>query len=193
MNAHTRFLSLAALALAPALLLTACPSDDGDDGDPYVFAEDEPSSYARIDRIGMPAVASATISSKEAYNQADPTNDAAGEFVDEITANVQGLHDALDDDLSAAGLTPCATADCVAQAAPHVVPDTIKLDLTGESGFPNGRRLTDRVIDVTLALVLLDLTVDGQTVESFFGVLNPAGNDLEFGSTFPYLADPHSI
>ena len=39
-----------------------------------------------------------------------------------------------------------------------VVPDTLKIDLTAAAGFPNGRKLEDPVIDVTLAVVLLDLT-----------------------------------
>jgi hypothetical protein len=142
----------------------------------------------RVDRMGMPAIATAVITSKNAYNAANPTDDAAGQFVPEIITNVQALHDALDDDLTAAGLTPCATGDCVGQAAPFVVPDVIRINPSQPAGFPNGRRLTDPVIDVTLALVLLDLGT--HPVTTLVGV-NPTRNDQPFTGSFPYLARRH--
>lgn len=144
---------------------------------------------SRVDRMGMPAVATAVITSKDAYNAADPTDDAAGTFVPEIVSNVSGIHAALDDDLKGAGLTPATTEKAIAQAAPFVVPDVIRIDVTQPSGFPNGRRLTDPVIDVTLALVLLDLDV--HPVTSLIG-LNPTQNDRPFGFQFPFLAPPQS-
>ena len=143
----------------------------------------------RVDRMGMPAVATAVITSKNAYNQANPTDDAAGQFVSEITANVGALHAALDDDLTGLGLTPCATGDCVNQAAPFVVPDVIRVDPAQAPGFPNGRRLTDPVIDITLALLFLDLDV--HSVTTLIGV-NPTAGDLPFSNSFPYLASPHA-
>ena len=76
------------------------------------------------------------------------------------------------------------TGITVAQA---VVPDTLKLDFTKPSGFPNGRLLTDPVIDVTLAVIFLDLTKHSPTTLAMLP-LNPAANDLPFRSTFPYLA-----
>jgi hypothetical protein len=142
----------------------------------------------QVDRMGMPAINTAVITSKDAYNQASPADDAAGTFVDEIIANVDALHQALDDDLTALALTPCATGDCVGQAAPLVVPDVIRFDPTATSGFPNGRRLDDPVIDVTLAVVLLDLGV--HPVTALVGV-NPTANDRPFRPDFPYLARKH--
>jgi len=174
--------------------LVACEDDPaGPDTtpDPFVFAMDSSSAYSRVDRMGMPAIATAVISSKDTYNQADPADDASGQFVDEITASVQSLHDALDDDLAALSLTPCATSDCVGQAAPFVVPDVIRFDATQPSGFPNGRGLADQVIDVTLALVLLDL--ETHAVDLFASLpLNPSANDLAFDASFPYLPAPHA-
>jgi len=72
------------------------------------------------------------------------------------------------------------------------VPDTLKLDLGALPGFPNGRLLSDPVIDVTLAVILLDLGVDGQEATSLVGVLNPSANDVPFEMTFPYLAPAHT-
>ncbi len=148
----------------------------------------DPSQFQRVDRMGMPAIGTAVITSKDAYNLANPTDDAAGTFVDEIIANVGALHAALDDDLTGLGLTPCATGDCVGQAAPFVVPDVVSIDVGQAPGFPNGRRLQDPVIDVTLALVLLDLTQ--HPVTTLIGV-NPTANDRPFLPNFPYVRPPH--
>jgi hypothetical protein len=58
-------------------------------------------------------------------------------------------------------------------------------------GFPNGRRLADDIIDVSLRVVEGHLL--GQN-EPTSGVLGDgvAQNDLSFRSSFPYLALPHS-
>ena len=70
-----------------------------------------------------------------------------------------------------------------------VVPDVLTLNLAAASGFPNGRRLPDPVIDVTLNVIFLDLTrVSAGTLA---GVpVNPPANDMPFRTTFPYLAAP---
>ena len=88
-------------------------------------------------------------------------------------------------------VSPClnqtipGTGLTVAQA---VVPDMIKLSLSTPSGFPNGRTLTDPVIDITLAAIFLNLSKNG--AGTLAGLpLNPPANDLPFKSTFPYLAD----
>lgn len=78
------------------------------------------------------------------------------------------------------------TGFTVAQA---VVPDTLTIDLTKASGFPNGRRLPDQVIDVTLAVIFLDLARHAPDVLARLP-LNPAANDLAFRAAFPYLAAP---
>lgn len=173
---------------------TMNPTTGGTTGgdDPFVFDETTPDKLTQIDRMGMPAIATAVISSglKDMYNASTPEDDAMGVYVADIVANVTGLHAALDDDLTGLGLTPCMAMDCVNQAAPLVVPDVIKIDVSMPSGFPNGRKLADPVIDVTLAVVLLDLKV--HAVDLFATLpLNPPKNDVDFLPDFPYLADPH--
>jgi len=70
-----------------------------------------------------------------------------------------------------------------------VVPDTLKIDLSQPSGFPNGRRLTDSVIDIELAYIFLDLTkVGADTLTKL--PLGPQANDVPFRADFPYLAAP---
>jgi hypothetical protein len=183
---------------------------DGIDAARYDFRTETPDMYTRVDRMGMPAVATALIGSsmKEAYNDADPNDDItdvgglpmwAGEYL----TNLTNLHMALEDDLGGAGLTRCSSgtgasidvSNCAFQElAPSfpvvalIVPDTLTLDTSAAAGFPNGRRLEDPVIDVTLAVLLLDLTA--QTPADLVGVLNPAGNDVETLSEFPYLGYP---
>lgn len=180
-----------------ALLAVGCDNSADDtstdtDVEGFAFADDDPSAYARVDRMGMPAVNTAVISSKDDYNQADPIDDVNGDFVGEITSNVTALHSALDDDLSGLSLVPCAPADCVSQAAPLVVPDTLKITLGGAAAFPNGRTPEDPVIDITLAVVLLDLNTTGQTAATLAEVpVNPPMNDVTFSTAFPYLASPH--
>ena len=166
-------------------------------GGDYAFAVVPTSAYTQVDRMGMPAVATALIASKDAYNGDSPADDVAGDYVGEIIASLQFLHGALDDDLAGLGVQPCTgsateptVGQCVDQAAPFIVPDVLKLDISQPSGFPNGRLLADPVIDVTLALALLDLSVHPVTL--FAGLpLNPAANDENFGAAFPYLAAPH--
>ena len=191
---------VALVAMLACAALTACSDDDDDDenGNDFAFNDAAFTDYTRVDRQGMPAVATVLISSKDSYNVQDPVDDAAMEnpFVGEILTNLDTIHDALDDDLTGAELTPCTvvgdgTGTCAVTAVPLIIPDTIKIDTATAAGFPNGRLLTDPVIDVTLAVALLELTGDTtQTATSLVGT-GPVANDLEFKTDFPFLADPH--
>jgi hypothetical protein len=192
MNTHVRLRPFIAALTLLLLAAPGCKPEEEDPIDEYVFAEQDASAYTQIDRHGMPAVNAALIMDKEAYNVGNPGLDAASEYVDEITASLDAIHMALDDDLAMLGLIPCATMGCVVQAAPLVVPDMLRVDVTMASGFPNGRRLTDPVMDVTLALILLDLSAANQTVTSLVGALNPTENDLPFATAFPYVPEPHA-
>lgn len=184
---------------------------DGGMGGDFTFRTDDPSMYMQVDRSGMPAVSTALIPAerKDAYNQADPADDAALMFAGDLLGSLGAIHMALDDDLTGAGLAPCdmtgAMPACAYQeVAPGVpvvslvVPDTIKVNPAGAAGFPNGRQLTDPVMDVTLSIILLDLTsMDGCggmacTATTLVGLLNPTMNDVAFSTTFPYLAAPHT-
>lgn len=183
-----------------SVVVSGC--SDSDDPAPAVvdfdFRTEATTEYSRIDRSGMPAIATALIASKDSYNQSNPVDDIAGTFVPEILNSLTTLHTALDSQLTDLGLTPCTvvgdgTGSCAAFAVPLIIPDTVKLDTTTAAGFPNGRLLTDPVIDVTLAVALLELTGDPAPHEptALVGVLNPAANDKDFESAFPFLAEPH--
>jgi len=207
------------------------PADSGTDAGMtgFAFRTEMPDAYTRVDRMGMPAVATALIPSakKDEYNSVDPTDDFAtaaggacadlvscrwaGDFVASITA-IHGLTNAggmtLNQQLVGLGLTPCTdggacATQAIASGAPPVaslvIPDVITIDTSSAAGFPNGRKLSDPAMDVTLAVLLLDLSVhtpgtftdlngDGTPGPS----LNPLANDVAFGTTFPYVADPHT-
>lgn len=63
-------------------------------------------------------------------------------------------------------------------------------DTTGgvSSGWPNGRRLGDDVVDIALTAVASGPTYDSITVVGD----NVAGNDIPYNMVFPYSATPHS-
>ena len=200
------------LAVALCGVLVACSSDDdsgtqntvqtdnGTTGNTttFEFRTEQPAAYTRVDRSAMPAIATALIASKDSYNNANPVDDISGTFVPEILQSLEFLHGALDSQLQALNLTPCTyvgdgSGTCAAFAVPLIIPDTLKVNAANAAGFPNGRLLADPVVDVTLAVALLELTGDNapHTPTDLVGVLNPAANDKAFSESFPFLAPAH--
>ena len=191
--------------------------EDETDTKAFVFATEAPSAYVQVDRIGVPAVNTALVSSKDDYNKSNPTEDAESKWAGELVANLTGLHEVLRDDLMGAGLARCSTgmgleapADGGVDVTPclgqevlgnvtvqgAVIPDVLNVVPSLPAGFPNGRKLEDPVIDIVLAVILLDITADGQDATSLVGVLNPAQNDInggEFNDSFPYLLPPQTL
>lgn len=189
-------------------------NNDAGDGDPPVVEvrSNPPSDYARVDRMGQPAVATALLrggdqpirdgvpinndadNERDSFNQGDPSGDAdfAGGFVDTLIF----VNNALADDLDNLGLARCATgapgtidsaddiSGCLAVAAPVVIPDVITLDVSAASSWPNGRHPDDPVVDRVLAAVLLDLSV--HPLDLFADLpLNPPGNDARADDVSP--------
>ena len=76
-----------------------------------------------------------------------------------------------------------------ATPASLVIPDTIKLNMALAAGFPNGRRLEDPAPDITLAVLLLDMSKNSPATFANLP-LNPAANDRPFLTTFPFAAAP---
>lgn len=78
---------------------------------PYDFRTDDASLYTRVDRMGMPAVATALISGnddKNAYNDDSPSVDSEFKWVPEIQSSLKSLTDALAEDFEERGITLCA-------------------------------------------------------------------------------------
>lgn len=80
-------------------------------GSNFNFRTETEPNYVRVDRMGVPAVATVTILSprKNAYNDSSPAEDAAGKNAADVLAGYQKFTDALNDDFKGLGLTPCAT------------------------------------------------------------------------------------
>lgn len=169
----------------------------------FEFLPNPPEDYVQVDRKGFPAVNTGLniLGDKDDYNTGAPIDDAAGDFVPNILDSLDALHEGLDDDLGTLSLTPCirpnlANDDCDEQGVPFVIPDTLAIDLDDAAGFPNGRALPDPVIDVILAVLLLNLVDEaGPPAQPVHPVtlfaelpLNPPANDVAFGDSFPYLA-----
>jgi Domain of unknown function (DUF4331) len=145
------------------------------------------SRAAQVDRMAIPAINTALIptAQKDAFNLAVPAGDAAGfqttvENQDQtLRTNVNAVLDPAigpEDGGPAGNLT-------AAQVADFVMPDVVTIDTTQPIQFTNGRRLTDDVIDVALKLVL------NRSHAAITDAIN--GNDVQFLSTFPYVAPPH--
>jgi hypothetical protein len=141
----------------------------------------------QIDRMGRPAIATVFIpsnpfekdepSQKNAYNETRPRNDEVRwtpEVVDTL-AVLHSLNDSAGDDKS-------DDAGKIAALAGVLLPDILTIDVSDRTGFLNGRRLADDVIDAELAL----LTEGAVTTDCV------SRNDKAFSTAFPYLAGPHA-
>ena len=155
--------------LAPA----ACDDAMAPDGGQAAASVIMNLALRQVDRMGLPAVNTAFVSAsadKNAFNLGTPATDETA-FLGTLTQTIMARY----------GLN-AAQAGALAN---FVLPDVLTLgDL---SGFPNGRRPADDVIDIELGLI--------------FGVFGPAvpalqsdnvdANDRAFAATFPWLAGPN--
>jgi hypothetical protein len=129
--------------------------------------------------MGNPAVNVALVpfNRKDEYNASDTMDDAHGKFAADIVATLHALG------TSQNGIDALASI-----AVAHG--DFLHLDVTransggggGDnpgSGFPNGRRLKDDVINIILNVITNGALTTGDNVNA---------NDVPFGNTFPFLA-----
>ena len=121
----------------------------------------------QIDRMGRPAINTVLVSSKDAFNAGVPADDFAN-FSGEVNPAIAGLSDQ-------------ANADAL---TPILLPDILTVDTSDPSGFLNGRRLEDDVIDAELTLLTGSSTPVGDGVDA---------NDAPFLNVFPYLAPANAI
>jgi hypothetical protein len=142
------------------------------------------SKSGRIDRMAIPAINTALIPSaqKDAFNKADPINDAK-DFQPAAIGTIKTLRGVVDGLFGVkqdGGPLGDLTAEQVGAA---LVPDVVTLDFSKPLQFPNGRRLQDDVIDAALGVVL--------NRGGAAGISDGVGaNDKAFLGSFPYLAEP---
>ena len=117
----------------------------------------------QIDRMGRPAINTVfehTDAGKDAFNAGIPRHDQ------------RDFHKDVYDTLIALGNAP-AYAEAVTNI---LLPDILTVDTSNSSGFLNGRRLADDVIDTELSVISSGaITTDC------------VANDSTFSNTFPYL------
>ncbi|MET7368198.1 DUF4331 domain-containing protein [Streptomyces sp. NPDC005566] len=163
--------------------------------------------WTRVSRLGMPLVNEVVnpVKDKDRFNASSPEND--GDFLKNVTEPelpklIEGIYKIKApaeprDDLVSVFLTgvkdlnqpPAVKASEMLRLNTSIKPvaEPKRLGvLDGDNaGFPNGRRLSDDVLDIALQVV------EGELV----GSKNDLGdavdaNDKKFGTTFPYVALP---
>ena len=134
--------------------------------------------YVQVERMGRPAINTVfnhTDADKEAANRRSPAGDRAAD-----RERVVGVLRAINTVLETNG-APSYDDATVEATADVLLPDTLTVKLGDMSGFLNGRRLADDVIDAEFGLLTNgNVTSDGVDA-----------NDKAFPSSFPYLAAPH--
>ncbi|HSE97231.1 MAG TPA: DUF4331 family protein [Blastocatellia bacterium] len=139
--------------------------------------------FSNVDRMGNPAVnvALTPFPIKDQYNAASPLDDSQFRFANDIIGLLTRLG------------TSQANINTLAQIA-VVRGDILRLNIntsnTGPgggnnagAGFPNGRRLSDDVIDIELNIITNGAVTTGDNVN---------GNEKVFRNTFPFFAPSHT-
>ena len=136
-------------------------------------------AFRQIDRAAIPAVNVALVpfNKKNRYNASTPADDKANVFASEIVATLNAL---------GASAPAISTLASVAVANGDILRLDTSLANTGTgggttagSGFPNGRRLKDDVVDTILGIIVSGTLSDNANV-----------NDVPFQDAFPYIAKP---
>ncbi len=132
-------------------------------------------AFVQVDRTAVPALSTALIpgtqvngvSLKDAFNRGLPVDDIKDYREIVVTSLV-----AVNGDRT--------YSETITDAV--LLPDVLRLDTSAPSGFPNGRRLQDDVIDIVL-------NVASNGAVSTDGV---GQNDVPLRGVFPYVAAPHT-
>ena len=172
--------------------------------------------YIQVSRLGQPLVNEVVIprAAKDIFNSLDPTDDSAAlpyvldpevpkllsliygvsspagprqDLVTIFLTGIPGLN-------QPAGVRPSEMLRLNTGIAPVMSPSPFGV-LDGDvAGFPNGRRLTDDVVDIALRAMAgaTPLTPSFNVFPNNALGDNVAANDRTFLNVFPYLATPHA-
>jgi Domain of unknown function (DUF4331) len=170
--------------------------------------------WTQVSRLGNPLVNEVIIplGQKDRFNRTQPKDDASnyGQFVlkPELAAVLNKLFPGVNapeenrTDIVQAVLQGIPGLNAFPGAAGQNATDTLKINLgtpptaspnrlgalAGDNaGYPNGRRLTDDVVDIDLQVVAGALATPANNVPLGDGVNQ---NDVQFLSQFPYVAPP---
>jgi hypothetical protein len=171
--------------------------------------------FVQVDRLGLPLMNEVIVpvGKKDAYNASKPVNDLAflGKYIlsPELPKDIQALYGVAAPAEPRNDLLPLATGFQGLNMPANVTPsDELRLNMSvapcsGKScstlgvlggdnaGYPNGRRLTDDIVDESVRVL------EGALISGHPAIVDSLGdgvnaNDVPFGATFPYLALPHS-
>ncbi len=169
------------------------------------FRNNAAGDYTRVDAAGVPGVSKFLVPSTEAsaYNDASPNSTGSANA---FTSSIAALHTALDADITGRlNFDVCTGNNCVQQdyqtgstvQSLFQPTDRLTVTPTAAQGFPNGRSPSDPVMDILLAVMLLDLEggdcsgVPCTSRSLLTPPTNPPANDAAFSTSFPYLAPAH--
>jgi hypothetical protein len=171
--------------------------------------KDSRGHFRQVSRLGMPLVNEVVIpvGKKDRFNASSPRQDA--QFGRHVTdPELPGLLEAIygidapvtpRSDLVQVFLTgvpglnqpahvrPSEQLRLNTSIPPSADPDRLGVIGGDNAGFPNGRRLTDDVVDIALQVVEGELTGSPNDLGDAVNA-----NDVAFGDDFPYLAVPTS-
>lgn len=158
---------------------------------PYASGDVNFGGFQQVSRLGWPLVNEVVVplQDKDLYNRTHPADDVANFGAYILDPELPGLLNAV----LGAGCAPTpdgGRTDIVGLLSPNgtTPADLLRINITegqtyADSGFPNGRTLSDDVTDTLLTVVCNNGGPLGDGVDA---------NDLPFMDTFPYLASPHS-
>jgi uncharacterized protein DUF4331 len=167
-------------------------------------------AFVQVSRLGMPLVNEVVlpIGQKDKWNGSRPADDAQfGSYVTdpEVPKLLQAIYNipapatprndlvqvfltGVPDLNQPSGVRPAEMLRLNTDIGPVAAPSRMGVLGADIAGFPNGRRLTDDAIDITLQAAAGILT--GARISTLGDGVDR--NDVPFRSTFPYLAFPHS-
>ncbi|MDQ3503067.1 MAG: DUF4331 domain-containing protein, partial [Actinomycetota bacterium] len=177
---------------------------------------DPTGDFVQVSRLGMPLVNEVVVPAglKDAFNSLPPEMDATVQAVvdkvndPEVPKLIEKIYKipapaAPRDDIFAIFLTgveglnkppmvtPAEMQRLNTKIPPTANPNRLGVLAKDTGGFPNGRRLTDDVVDIEIQ-ALEGAVRDMKIVEALATGDGVNENDKPFGSTFPYLALPES-
>ncbi|MGH8939828.1 MAG: DUF4331 domain-containing protein, partial [Actinomycetes bacterium] len=185
------------------------------DGDPVIGVwstterRNANGGYSQVSRLGSPLVNEVVVPYriKDAFNASDPTDDGAAaglvtnpelpkiieaiygikapktprdDLVSVFLTGVKGLN-------KPAKVTPSEQLRLNTSIKPTSKPARLGVLAGDTGGFPNGRRLSDDVVDIALQVVEGELVGSPNDLGDAVNV-----NDKKFDKSFPYVAQPHS-
>ncbi|MDP9428343.1 MAG: DUF4331 domain-containing protein, partial [Actinomycetota bacterium] len=182
--------------------------------------------FVQVSRLGNPLVNEVVlpVGLKDAFNSLEPENDASVQAavdrvlepeVPQLVEAIYGIPapEGPRDDLFTIFLTGLKGLNQPANVTPAEllrlntsIPPTAEANPLGvlggdTAGFPNGRRLTDDVVDIGLQALEGAVTVDARGgAATGVSIVEPlaegdrvSSNDVPFSRSFPYVALPHGI